>query len=216
MRQWRMVATAAVFAALATAQDEATLKRRFEGKNVVVKMDMPATKDGVDVRYGRTSPIDFNEYSRRIRDAGVALRSGESVMVTQVKVKSNLVEFQLGGGGYGTFFDEKATREYVHHQKSDREKEIERELRGLDEHSERAKHLRRELRDLRERRERRDAREQAIADERTAIKAEVIAQKALQSGSRFNIRFPDGYLKENPPTPEMLMEILAEWVEFAR
>ncbi len=216
MRQWRMVATAAVFAALATAQDEATLKRRFEGKNVVVKMDMPATKDGVDVRYGRTSPIDFNEYSRRIRDAGVALRSGESVMVTQVKVKSNLVEFQLGGGGYGTFFDEKATREYVHHQKSDREKEIERELRGLDEHSERAKHLRRELRELRERRERRDAREQAVADERTAIKAEVIAQKALQSGSRFNIRFPDGYLKENPPTPEMLMEILAEWVEFAR
>ena len=41
-----------------SAQTEADLKRYFEGKHVSLKMDMPATKDGVDVYPDRFITID--------------------------------------------------------------------------------------------------------------------------------------------------------------
>jgi hypothetical protein len=34
------------------------------------------------------------------------VRRGDQVLVTKVKVKKDLIEFQLGGGGYGTFGDD--------------------------------------------------------------------------------------------------------------
>ena len=77
------------------------LRRFFEGKQVVVKIDMPATKNGVDVQVGDPQPMNFKEYSNRLKNAGVALRSGDRVMVTTVKLKDNSIEFQLGGGGVG-------------------------------------------------------------------------------------------------------------------
>lgn len=38
--------------------------------------------------------------------------------------------------------------------------------------------------------------------------------KRLQAGSRFNIHFPDNFLKETIPIPAAVRAILAEYVEF--
>jgi len=95
------VTTTAVLA----AQDESQLRRAFEGKRMTVKIDMPASQEGVDVFAGSNRPIDFPKLSGRLKKYGVAIRDGESAMITKVKVKGDLVEIQLGGGGYGTSGD---------------------------------------------------------------------------------------------------------------
>jgi len=69
------------------AQTEAALKAFFEGKTVLVSLDLPATKDGVDV-YPKNEPkVNFKSYSDRIRRYGVSLRTGDSVTITTVRVK---------------------------------------------------------------------------------------------------------------------------------
>ncbi len=93
------------YSVVLAAQDEAHLRRVLEGKRVTVKIDMPATQEGVDVFPGSSRPIDFPKLSGRLKKNGVAIKDGESSMVTKVKVKDDLIEIQLGGGGYGTSGD---------------------------------------------------------------------------------------------------------------
>ncbi len=87
------------------AQDEAELKKAFEGKRVILKIDMPATSSGVDVWPDRDLAVDFSEVAKLIKGNGTAIRAGEDEMVTKVHVARKHIEFQLGGGGYGTFSD---------------------------------------------------------------------------------------------------------------
>jgi len=95
-----------IAAAPARAQNEYELKRAFEGKFVIVKMDMPATQYGIDLVPGREPAVDFKAYSQRVKQYGIALRAGDRVMVTTIRIKKKNIEFQLGGGGYGTFGDD--------------------------------------------------------------------------------------------------------------
>src|SRR5882672_5366233 len=88
-----------LLAAPAAAQSEDTLRAFFEGKRVVTKIDMPGTSDGVDVRADASRAIDYPQYGYRLKTYGTALRAGESVIVTLVKLKTDLIEFQLAGGG---------------------------------------------------------------------------------------------------------------------
>ena len=92
----RLAALAGIVSALVLAQSEAELKSFFEGKRVTVKIEMPATKLGIDVTPGERSPIDFRVYSARIKQHGTALRPGESSLITTVRVKEKLIELQLG------------------------------------------------------------------------------------------------------------------------
>jgi hypothetical protein len=48
-------------------QSEAELKRAFEGTRVTVKIEMPATQRGIDLHLGDAQPIDFRQYSTRIK-----------------------------------------------------------------------------------------------------------------------------------------------------
>ena len=91
---------------LACAQNEAALQRYFEGKQVRVKIDMPGTHDGIDLYWKKDPPVDFKTYSQRLKKFGVALRDGDTVRVTTVRLKQKNIEFQLGGGGYGTAGDD--------------------------------------------------------------------------------------------------------------
>ena len=97
----------------AVAQSESELKQFFEGKSVLVKIDMPATQEGIDVFPDARRSMDMNQYSQRLKSYGVAIHNGESVMVTRVRVKDKLIEFQLAGGGYGTFGDDTSGSVYV-------------------------------------------------------------------------------------------------------
>src|SRR5438067_3098367 len=150
------VATAA--ATPAFAQNEAALRSFFEGRRVTVRIDMPGTSDGVDVEADARRPIDYPKYRDNLKRYGVALRAGESATVTLVKTKNDLIEFQLAGGGYGTFGDDTSTSVYISDaKKTERERELERLVKDED-NRERRRRLERELDDLRERREREDRR----------------------------------------------------------
>jgi hypothetical protein len=197
----------------AFAQGEAALRDFFEGKTVVVRMDMPASQEGVDVFPDARRPMDLNQYSSRIKSYGIALRAGESTMITKIHIKDKLIEFQLGGGGYGTFGDDTSSSVYVASTpKSRREKELE-DLVKYENDSDRRRRLQRELDDLRDRRRREDARNEASAKTAEEAKTSRIADKRLHGGSRFNIRYQDGV----PPgiEPDGIMRALEEYVTFS-
>ena len=126
-----VLGTALAMAAPAAAQNGGVLARAFEGTSVVLKMDMPATSDGVIVKPQTAAPVDFPAVARAIKANGVGVHRGESMMVTKVTVKEHHIEFQLGGGGFGTFTDlmsmaSTPTLPYAY--KSQREKDLETQL----------------------------------------------------------------------------------------
>lgn len=209
-----LVATlcATLVASHAYAQSEAALKEYFEGKTVVVKMDMPATQAGIDVYADARRPLNFDEYSARLKATGIALKSGDSVMITKVRVKDKLIEFQLGGGGYGTMGDDTSTSVYVPSEgKSKREKDLERDIKNEND-SARKRRMQSEFDDLRREREREDRRNQTTATAASEEKKQRIADQRLHAGSRFNIRYQNGV----PPgvTPGGIMAALADYAEF--
>ena len=209
-----LVATfcATLVASQAHAQSEAALRDYFEGKTVVVKIDMPATQAGIDVYADARRPINFDEYTRRVKDSGIALRNGDSVMITKVRVKDKLIEFQLGGGGFGTFSDDTSGTVYVPTEsKSKREKDLEKEIKNETDPV-RKRRMQSELDDLKRDREREDRRNQAAATAAAEEKKRRIADQRLHAGSRFNLRY-QGSLPSGI-TPGEVMAALAEYVEF--
>lgn len=193
------------------AQNEAALRDYFEGKSVRPRIDMPATQEGIDVYPDARRPIDFDRYSARLKSYGVSIKTGESVMVTRVRVKEKAIEFQLGGGGYGTFGDENGSVSTTSASKTQREKDLERMVKNETD-PDRKRRLQRELDDVRREREREDARNRAVAETATEVKKDRIAEKRLHAGSRFNIRYQNGV----PPGLEAdgIMRALEEYLEF--
>src|SRR5690606_33404467 len=162
----RPLCLAALFALtpdMIAAQDEAALRRHFEGRTVTARIDMPATSKGVDVRPEREQPLDTPEYAERLKRHGIALVAGQPAIVTRVKVKGRHIEFHLGGGGFGTFGDPTGTSvSFTPTEKTLREKNVERELERTTDRRRRAE-LREELDFLRTEREREDQRLRVIA-----------------------------------------------------
>jgi hypothetical protein len=195
------------------AQSEAALKEYFEGKTVTVKLAMPGTEDGVDIYPLDNRPLDYTRYADRLKDYGTAIRAGEEVMVTKIKVKSRLIEFQLGGGGYGTMGDETSSNVSTSPApKTKREQNLEAELkRETDPAKKRA--MKEELDDLRKDREREDARNRAAVAEAQEHKKQNIRERRLEGGSRFNIRYRDG-VPQTLLTPLAIKRVLAEYVTF--
>src|SRR5262249_27428621 len=111
------------------AHARGALKQYFEGRRVVVRIDMPATSDGVDVYPERERPVDWDKLGSRIRGAGIAAREGDRMTVTKVKVKDDLIEFQLGGGGFNTIHDGSSSVSIPRAPKTSREKELEHMIR---------------------------------------------------------------------------------------
>jgi hypothetical protein len=211
---------AAVGLALACAaplagQTEEALRRAFEGKSVVVRIDMPGTSDGVDVRPGRDMAVDFRRVANRLKEYGTAVHAGQSQMVTKVRVKKDLIEFHLGGGGYGTFGDVMSSPDKVYatsQGKSARERELEGMIKSEADPAKK-KAMQRELDSLRRQRAQDDARARAEAAQANHMADQQIRDKRESAGSRFNVRFegvvPPEYLK-----PEGLQRALAQYVTF--
>jgi hypothetical protein len=197
----------------AFAQSEGDLRRFFEGKTVVLRIDMPASKLGVDIYPGSFQPLDYAELGKRLKAHGTALRAGQSVLVTQVKVKERNIEFQLAGGGYGTVGDDTSTEVILPPSpKTQREKNLEKELKTVTDPEKRRK-IKEELDSLRREREREDARQQAIGSIASEQKRAAVRQRALEAGSRFNLWYPQGLSSEHL-RPAAVMDALAAYVEF--
>lgn len=189
-------------------QAETALRQFFEGKRVTLKLDMPATDNGVDVRLGANPPIDFEEYGVRMR-LGNAIRSGDSALVTRVRIKDKLIEFQLDGGGYTG-----SESDYVYvpsADKTQREKDLERDIKNETD-SRRKRQMQDDLDRLRRDRYREDQRAQAAAKATAEMSRQRIREERLHAGSRFNIRYQPRVPLD--VTPADVMRALAEYVDF--
>ncbi|HLB53721.1 MAG TPA: hypothetical protein VJK71_01265 [Gemmatimonadales bacterium] len=201
-------------AAPAAAQSEEQLRAFFEGKTVRVMLEMPGTSQGVDVHPGTSQPVNFPQHAGRLKSYGTAIRRGEEALVTKVRVKDDLIEFHLGGGGYGTFFDDDSPYVSVPSApKTEREKNLERDLpKTTDPATRRA--IREELDALRKDREREDARNEAEAASARQAKEANIRVRRLEGGSRFNLRYRPR-VPFDALTPEGVMQALAEYLDFS-
>jgi len=206
------VATALGVAPPASAQSEAALKSYFEGKRVTVRLDMPGSADGVDVHADASRAIDFKRYNIDLKRYGTAIRSGESVAVTLIKTKKDLIELHLAGGGFGTFGDDTSTSANIPFvEKSQREKDLEKRVKDEDDRD-RRRRLQGDLDEVRGRRERENRRITAERERIEEIKKERIAEQRLRGGSRFNLRYKGAL----PPglRPEDVVAALAEYLDF--
>lgn len=210
------LALLALFAAApAAAQTEAALKQAFEGQTVVVRIDLPGSAAGVDVYPQRANPLDYGQLGARLKEHGTAVHNGQAILVTKVKVKSNLIEFQLGGGGYGTFADNAVAPGMPSAPYLDtglRERDIEIQLR-YESDPWRRRELYRELDFLRQERLRYNATVGAQAAE-AARADEQIRQRKAEGGSRFNLRWEKGKLPPEALTPAGFRDLLARYVAF--
>ncbi len=198
----------------ATAQNEGVLRRFFEGKEVKVLLEMPGDTSGIDIHPERESPVDFRRVGDSIRRYGVAIKKGDSVMVTKVHVKKKLIEFQFEGGGFGSFSDymNETAVPGTYVGKSEREKSLEIEKAAAMTNEQRDK-IQHEIDREKSDRRRESARLQMEASQAKIMRDAQEKEQRLRSGSRFTIRYKHGV----PPdalTPQGLMKVLAKYVEF--
>jgi hypothetical protein len=204
---------AASLSAQTKTDPQGELEQFFEGRKVKVKIDMPATKYGIDVWPTRNPQMNFDDYAKRLKQFGTAVHEGDSLLITKVKVKKDLIEFQLGGGGFGTVGDDSST--YVSTDSLDktrREKDLERDLKTVTDPAQKKK-MKQELDDLRQDRAREEARLRTIAAEAEEFKKARVREQAKTAGSRFNIRY-DNAIPAYALSPEAVMQALAAYVEF--
>ena len=220
----RLIFSVSVYAAAVTvlsatrldAQDETALKRAFEGKRVILKIDMPATQRGIDVYPQRQVPVEFSKVADRIKSNGIAISAGEQQMITKVHVVRNHIEFHLAGGGYGSFADALSSPYRpppIPRGESAEEAQLRAEIATTTDPGVR-RSLQRQLGQLQRQRQADDA-----AAERQVIEFNRMAEveereRRLASGSRFNIRY-DGSVPGDALTSDGVMAALAEYVDFS-
>ena len=196
----------------AAAQDVNALKAYFEGRRITLRMDMPGSADGVDIQVDPPKSLDYKKYRENVKRYGIAIKYGDSSRITVIKVKGNLVEFQIGGGGVGTFSDDTSTSSNIRLlETTEREKTLEERIKDETD-KDRKRALQRELNGLRNRRESENRILRGESDRIEESKRERIAEKRMQGGSRFNLRWSP----KVPATikPEDIEKALVEYVDF--
>jgi len=195
--------------AVLTANDT-ELHRAFQGKEVTLRIDMPGTHNGVNLHLDRDEPMDWKEYSQRIKNFGVSIRKGQTSRITLLNVKKDLIEFQLDGGGFGTFGDDTSTTVSTTVYKSSYERRLESDLRRETNPS-RRRSIESALSRERSRRYREESRLRAQAEPANAMKRQQVMDHRLNGGSRFNLR---GLAGTADVSPRQVMDWLREYVDF--
>jgi hypothetical protein len=185
----------------------------FTGKEAVLKIDMPGTQQGVDLRFDKDNPMNWKEYSNRLKSNGVSIRKGDTARVTSFVVKSDRIELQLDGGGFGTFFDDSSSTVAAQSvDKSDYEKQLQKQIDNTTD-PDRKRQLERDLDRERSRRERQEDSNRAAAQIASQIKAQKVASQRLQGGSRFNLRW-SGAIPSDQKNPDAVMKLMADYLSF--
>lgn len=221
-RRMRHIPANTIIAAVATmaltstasAQSESALRTAFEGKTVTVKLDMPGTSKGVDVYPLETTPVNFREVADRTKDFTVALKMGQQVMVTKLVVKKDHIEFQLGGGGYGTLGDETGSAAYTNDASESKEERQLRDSIKVAANPAKKKAFEKELSNLRNTRERENSRARAEAAQANELRDANIRTRRAQSGSRFNIWYKPT-VPADGMTPNGVMNALKAYLDFS-
>jgi hypothetical protein len=189
------------------------LETYFTGKEVTVKIDMPGTQQGVDLSLNKDTPMNWKQYSSRLKSFGVAIPKGASARVTGFFVKNDRIEFQLDGGGFGTFMDDSNTTVTPKSvDKSDYEKQLQKQIDNTPDGDKR-RQLQRDLDRERSRRERQEDNNRDAAQIASQIKAQKVSEDRLRGGSRFNLRW-QGAIPADQKTPDNIKRLLADYVTF--
>ena len=197
----------------AFAQSEQDLAQYLEGKQVRVKIDMPSTKDGIDIYANSPEPIKWSDYASRLKQHGRGLRAGDNAVITGVKVKDKHIEIHLGGGGYGTLGDSLKTVVVAPPlSKTDREKDLERDVKNAKD-AETRKDLQKKLDRARNDRQREQRILTTLAQGQQADKKAHAEDKAAETGSRFNIRFAKE-ITSSDLSPDAVKQALDAYLEF--
>jgi len=196
----------------AHSQNAKILAKHFEGKTVQALIDMPATKEGVNIYPRKEQAVDYGEYGRRIKRNGIAIATGQTSLITKIHVKKKHIEVHLGGGGYGTLWDESSNSGSVILPKSKREKELEKAIKE-ETSSRNRKNLQADLDYLRSKRKREQRRLNIEAEEARQTRKLRIQEKRLHGGSRFNIRY-DRKLTQKELSPESIENALSKYISF--
>jgi hypothetical protein len=193
--------------------DVTPLETYFTGRMVLVKVDMPGSEKGIDLKFNKPEPMDWNDTSSRDRTFGVAIHKGEVARITKFKLKDDMIEFQLNGGGFGVSGDDTNTVvNPIVVPKSDHEKDLEKQL-AAEKDPHRRQDIQRDLDHERQRRDDQNARNQSDARVASQIKAQQVAQRRLTGGSRFNLRW-QGTVPSDSRSPDGVMQALAAYVDF--
>jgi hypothetical protein len=216
MKTWGWVVLAGLAAAPSWASDkddrEQALKQFFEGRAVTVRIDMPATSKGIDIRVDQPSPLDSGSLSDRMNETGVAIADGARVPITKVHLKDDLIEFHLAGGGFNWLWDTEP-KVVPETGKSRREKDLEKEIKEETD-SDRRRRLEHELDEERAHRQREERRSREYADAENSLRDQQDHQRAPSKGSRFNLRW-EHKVPPQAASPRAIMEILSPWVDFS-
>ncbi len=193
--------------------DPASLEGYFTGKTVVAKIDMPGTAKGIDLDFEKPTPLDWKSYSSRLNDFGIAIHRGDLVRVTKVALKGDHIEFQLNGGGYGTFGENTSTTVNAKDvDKTKYEKGLEKQLDQTKDPKAKLS-IQTQLDGERERRERQQRANRDEAEAASRIKAQQLAEKRMRGGSRFNLNFKKS-VPSDDRNPDAVMKLLAQYLDF--
>ena len=102
-----MVMAPAFLTAGTSGSAKHTLDRLLKGAELKSLMQLPATKEGVNVYYAREGKryddrgMDLKELTKWLKEKGVGVEANEVVSITNVKIDGDQVEIHLGGGGQG-------------------------------------------------------------------------------------------------------------------
>jgi len=210
MRKFLFVFTLGVCAsAYLCAQSEADLRDYFEGRTVTVKQDLPASKTAIDIYPESASPINYADYSRRLKQFGVAFRRNQSVPLTGVRVNDRSIELQLGGAA-GAGADEVQPAASVAVEKSPRERSLERDIERETDPDRLAK-MQQELDALRKQRQRDDARLKAALAQLSNGNAD--GQRVANAVVRIDLVF-NGGVPARALNPDYVKSALKSWIDF--
>jgi len=94
--------TFALCASVIAQQDsgEQLIKKALEGREVLVKMDLPAVDSGITMTFD-DAKVTFDEanYKKLLKEYGSAIPSGTRARITDVRVSGRGIELDLNGGG---------------------------------------------------------------------------------------------------------------------
>lgn len=209
MRQWVACVAVAICASHGLfAQSEAALWEALEGRTVVAKVDLPATKSGVDIHPDASPSANDAQYGKQLRQFGAAARSREPVTITDVKVNPKSIAIELERSDSAT---DASSQVYVAAAKSPRERNLERELESETD-PERRERMEKELEELRAKRARADERLRA-ALARPTQGGQDSNRSRTGSGTRFNLVFPSG-VPSRALRPDYVIAALKQWIDF--
>lgn len=92
----------ALSASLTIAQDngEDVIKKALEGRQVLMKIDLPAVSTGIPMTFDDTN-VSFDEasYKKLMKDYGVGIAKDSRARITSARVTPRGIEIDLNGGG---------------------------------------------------------------------------------------------------------------------